>query len=87
MDNAYNVSGFHADTLREVEKYNPAAIIIDNRAINKAEASRFKNWARETYDWVREHYRYVGTFRRQELYLRPDLYNKQTEVDAAGHLP
>ena len=87
VDNAYNVSGFHADTLREVEKYNPAAIIIDNRAINKAEASRFKNWARETYDWVREHYSYVGTFRRQELYLRPDLYNKQTEADAAGHLP
>jgi hypothetical protein len=75
VDNAYNVSGFHAETLCEVEKYRPAAIIIDNRAINKAEASRFKNWARETYDWVREHYTYAGTFRRQEVYLRPDLYN------------
>ena len=77
VDNAYNVSGFHADTLREVEKYRPAAIIIDNRAINKAEASRFGNWAHETYDWVREHYTYAGTFRRQEVYLRPDLYNSE----------
>jgi hypothetical protein len=77
VDNAYNVSGFHADTLREVEKYRPAAIIIDNRAINKAEASRFRNWAHETYDWVREHYTYAGTFRRQEVYLRPDLYNSE----------
>jgi hypothetical protein len=75
VDNAYNVSGFHTETLREVEGYRPAAIIIDNRAINKAEASRFKNWAPETYDWVREHYAYAGTFRRQEVYLRPDLYN------------
>ena len=82
VDNAYNVSGFHADTLREVEKYSPAAIIIDNRAINKAEASRFKNWAHETYDWVREHYTYAGTFRRQEVYLRPDLYNSEkTQTD------
>ena len=77
VDNAYNVSGFHAETLCEVEKYRPAAIIIDNRAINKAEGSRFKNWARETYDWVREHYTYAGTFRRQEVYLRPDLSNAE----------
>ncbi len=77
VDNAYNVSEFHADTLREVEKFRPAAILIDNRAINKAEASRFKNWARETYDWVREHYSYAGTFRGQEVYLRPDLYNSE----------
>jgi hypothetical protein len=77
VDNAYNVSGFHADTLREVEKFRPAAILIDNRAINKAEASRFKNWARETYDWVREHYSYAGTFRRQEVYLRPDLHKEK----------
>ena len=77
VDNSYNVSGFHADTLREVEKYRPAAIIIENRAINKAEASRFGNWAQETYDWVREHYTYAGTFRRQEVYLRPDLSNAE----------
>ncbi len=74
VDNAYNVSTFHADTLREIGKYRPAAIVIDNRDINKTEDSRFKNWAAPTYAWIKENYAYAGTFRRQELYFRPDLY-------------
>ena len=73
VDNAHNVASFHEETLREFEKYRPAAVVIDNRAVNKTEASRFKNWAAETYRWLQENYRYAGTFRRQEIYLRPDL--------------
>jgi hypothetical protein len=72
VDNAHNVSSFHADTLREFEKYRPAAVVIDNRAVNKTEASQFKNWAAETYRWLQDNYRYVGTFRRQEVFLRMD---------------
>lgn len=75
VDNAFNVSQFHQETLREVAKYNPAAIVIDNRAINGTEESRFYNWAGKTYQWIKENYRYAGTFKRQEVYLRPDLYN------------
>ncbi|MEI6338401.1 MAG: hypothetical protein WCQ57_07440, partial [Verrucomicrobiota bacterium] len=78
VDNAYNVSTFHRDTLREVEKYRPAAIVIDNRDINQTEDSRFQNWAAETYAWIRKNYAYAGTFRRQELYFRPDLYTPST---------
>jgi hypothetical protein len=73
VDNAHNVASFHEETLREFEKYRPAAVVIDNRAVNKTEASRFKNWAAETYRWLQENYHYAGTYRRQEVYLRPDL--------------
>ncbi len=73
VDNAYNVSTFHQETMKEFEKFHPAAVLIDNRAMNQTESSRFKNWAAETYRWIRENYRYAGTFRRQEIYLRPDL--------------
>ncbi|HEY5704579.1 MAG TPA: hypothetical protein VIS96_03280 [Terrimicrobiaceae bacterium] len=74
VDNAHNVSEFFAETLAEVTKYRPGAILIDNRALNQTEDSRFHNWAAETYEWIKTHYSYAGTFRRQEIYLRPDLY-------------
>lgn len=74
VDNAHNVSRFHEETMREFEKYRPAVVVIDNRPINQTEDSRFKNWAATTYQWIGKNYRYAGTFRRQEVYLRPDLY-------------
>jgi hypothetical protein len=74
VDNAHNVNDFLWETLAEVEKYWPAAILIDNRALNQTEESRFMNWAAETYEWIKSNYAYAGTFRRQEIYLRPDLY-------------
>lgn len=73
VDNAHNVSSFHEESLNEFARYRPAVIVIDNRPINKTEASRFKNWAAQTYAWIQENYTYAGTFRRQELYFRPDL--------------
>lgn len=73
VDNAYDTSRFFEDTVEEVGRFKPAAILIDNRAINQTEDSRFSNWASTTYQWIREHYRYAGTFYRQEVYLRPDL--------------
>lgn len=73
IDNAHNVSRFHEETMAKIEKFRPAAIVIDNRPVNQTEESRFQNWAAETYAWVRANYTWAGTFRRQELYFRPDL--------------
>ncbi len=75
VDNAHNVSSFYKDTVAEMGKYKPAAIIIDNRDINQTEESRFANWASATYDYIRTNYRYAGTFKRQEVYLRPDKFS------------
>jgi hypothetical protein len=77
VDNAHNVSSFFQETLAEVEKYRPAAILIDNRALNQTEDSRFYNWAANTYEWIKTNYAYAGTFRRQEIYLRPDLFQDE----------
>jgi len=77
VDNSGDVSHFHEDTLKKIEKYKPAALIIDNRAVNQTEDSRFQNWAAETYAWIKANYAYAGTFRKQEVYLRPDLYTPQ----------
>lgn len=74
VDNASNISVFYKETMAEIAKYKPAAIIIDNRDINHTEESRFCNWAWRTYDWIKKNYAYAGTYRRQEVYLRPDLY-------------
>ncbi len=73
VDNAHNVVNFFPETRAEIEKFHPAAILIDNRAVNGTDASRFQNWAAETYAWIKANYVYAGTFRKQELYFRPDL--------------
>lgn len=78
VDNSGDVAHFREDSLKKFEKYKPAVIVIDNRAVNQTEESRFKNWASETYAWIKAHYAYAGTFRKQELYLRPDLYTPPT---------
>jgi hypothetical protein len=80
VDNAHNVSEFFQETLAEVTKYRPAAILIDNRALNQTEDSRFYNWAADTYEWIKSNYAYAGTFRRQEIYLRPDLYKVKSDL-------
>jgi hypothetical protein len=82
VDNAHNVSEFFGETLAEVAKYRPAAILIDNRALNQTEESRFRNWATKTYEWIKTNYAYAGTFRRQEVYLRPDLYEDDTKKES-----
>lgn len=73
IDNAHNVSNFHPETMEKIARHRPAAIVIDNRAVNQTEESRFKNWASQTYAWIQANYTHAGTFRRQELYFRPDL--------------
>lgn len=73
IDNAHNIANFHEETMAKIEKFRPAAIVIDNRPVNQTEESRFQNWAAKTYEWIKAHYTYAGTFRRQELYFRPDL--------------
>ncbi len=78
IDNAHNVSNFHRETLEKIGRFRPAAIVIDNRAVNQTEGSRFKNWAAETYAWIQANYTHAGNFRRQELYFRPDLVPQKT---------
>ncbi|MFI0348356.1 MAG: ArnT family glycosyltransferase [Chthoniobacterales bacterium] len=47
---------FDCDTISEIEKQQPAAIVINNWPINGTEHSRFKNWAAKTYNYIQAHY-------------------------------
>jgi len=81
MDDGDASPTFHDYFMGKVALNHPALIIIDNRDINRSEHSRFRNWASRTYEAIRHEYRYLGTFRKQEVYARPD------KIPDGTHLP
>lgn len=72
VDNATATKRFSAETIRDFETRRPAVIVIDQRDINDTEFSRFRNWARPVYDYIRTRYELVGTFGENEVFVRPD---------------
>jgi hypothetical protein len=72
IDNVTRPPHFDAKAIAEIEKYRPAAICINDDPMNVVNASRFSVWAAPTMAYIRQHYRYAGTFRRNEVYLSPD---------------
>jgi hypothetical protein len=72
IDNATRPANFDVKAIADIERYRPAAILIDDDPMNVVAASRFSVWAARTAAYVREHYRYAGTFRRNDVYLAPD---------------
>src|SRR5690606_24631268 len=49
VDNASAERKWSPRTISEIDKFQPAVIVIDQRAISKTEASRFRNWASDVY--------------------------------------
>jgi hypothetical protein len=72
VDNATRPADFDGRAIADIEKYRPAAILINDDPMNVVKASRFSVWAAKTTAYIREHYRYTGTFRRNDVYLAPD---------------
>ena len=73
VDNATESSRFPAMAIAEFEKNKPSVVVINNRDINKTEASRFKNWAAPFYESVSAKYVLAGTyFGKIEVFVRPD---------------
>jgi hypothetical protein len=70
VDNASAPSDFKEQTIAEIEKYQPAAILIDDVAMNQIAASRFTVWAAPVYAYIKDHYEYAGTELGNEMYLR-----------------
>lgn len=72
VDNA-TAGDFFAGLFEEImEKRRPAVVVVDQRAINKTEASRFRNWAPAQDQWLRENYVFIGRYFRNEVFARPD---------------
>ena len=72
IDNATRPAHFDEQAIADFKRYRPAAILINDDPMNVVEASRFSVWAAQTTAYIREHYRYAGTFRRNDVYLAPD---------------
>lgn len=72
VDNATASRRFAQEFQAKIAQYKPAVVLIDNRDINKSDSSRFAVWAAPSYEYLRQNYQLVGTFHRQEIYVRPD---------------
>ena len=71
-DNATADSGFFAAETALIDERRPAVIVINNRAINKTEESRFRNWAAPLQAHIDANYRLVGEFFGEvAVYARP----------------
>ena len=71
VDNATRPVTFDQEAIAAIEQKKPAVILIDDDPINATESSRFSIWATATLEYIKSHYRYVGTYVRNAVYVAP----------------
>jgi len=71
VDNATRPATFDQEAIAAIEQKKPAVILIDDTPINATESSRFSVWATPTLEYIKNHYRYVGTYVRNAVYVAP----------------
>jgi len=71
VDNATRPATFDQEAIAAIEQKKPAVILIDDDPINATESSRFSVWATATLEYIKSHYRYVGTYVRNAVYVAP----------------
>ncbi|MEI8387209.1 MAG: hypothetical protein WCG76_06385 [Verrucomicrobiota bacterium] len=72
VDNSTAGQEFGKFFLKLMAETPPPVIVIDQRAINRSEYSRFRNWAPEPYRWLRKNYVFFGRYFRSEVFVRKD---------------
>lgn len=70
QDNATVTANWSARTIVELEAMKPKVVIVDDRAINQNDASRFSVWAKEAYHYIQEKYQPCGTFESVQVFVR-----------------
>ena len=68
VDNQTHSRSWAAETLRDFEQKQPAVVIVDDRAINGSEGSRFSQWAAPVHAFLRAHYKLVTQFGDVEVF-------------------
>ena len=71
VDNAIRSSAFDTETIAAIQQKKPAVIVINDDPINATESSRFSVWAATTLDYIKSHYRYIGSYVRNDVYVAP----------------
>jgi len=69
-DNATSAPGWSRAAIARLQSKKPAVVVIDNRPINRVEASRFSVWAAPVYEHLRTHYQRVAQFDAIEVFAR-----------------
>jgi len=72
VDNSTAGKNFSQHFQKLLAGSSPAVVVIDQRPINGNEISRFRNWAREPYQWLRKNYVFFGRYFRSEVFVRRD---------------
>jgi hypothetical protein len=62
VDNATHSANWSETTIREIDDKKPAVVIVDDRAINGKDPSRFSRWAPKVLDHLNKTYTLSGTF-------------------------
>jgi hypothetical protein len=70
QDNSTASRDWSQKTIAQFAEKKPAVVIVDDRAINKVEGSRFSLWAKPAHDYLAEHYDLRGTFDTVEVFSR-----------------
>jgi hypothetical protein len=70
QDNATTSPGWSRQTIARLQKKNPAVVVIDDRAINRVESSRFSLWAKPVHEYLRANYQLCATFDAIEVFAR-----------------
>lgn len=70
QDNATAPRGWGRQAIARINDKKPAVVVIDDRAINQVEASKFSVWARRVHEHLRENYTLVETTGTVEIYAR-----------------
>ena len=71
VDNSTRGENWSERTIREFAEKKPAIVIIDDRAINSVDSSRFSRWAAQVYEHLQKNYQPVGKFETIEIFARP----------------
>jgi hypothetical protein len=71
VDNATRPTTFDTETIAAIDEKKPAVILINDDPINATESSRFSVWAAKALAYIKSHYRYVGTYVRNDVYVAP----------------
>jgi len=72
VDNATAGKHFTETFLKIMNDSRPAVVVLDQRKINRSEASRFRNWAPDACRWLEKNYVYIGRYDRNEVFARKD---------------
>lgn len=70
MDDSNRHGDFQDWQVAQIEKFQPKVIVVDHRAINQTESSRFRNWAPRIYAHILQHYKLVTVADGNEVFVR-----------------